>query len=369
MTDRVEFFSLRAANQVVDLEASVARVIRRHWYVLGAEVEAFEETFAGYCGAAHGIGVGNGTDALELALRALGVAPGQDVLLAANAGFYGTTSAKLVGARPVYVDVDPETLCLCPRALAARLESAKPGAIIVTHLYGQLAAIEQIADLAERHRVPLVEDVAQAHGARRAGRVAGSFGSAGCFSFYPTKNLGALGDGGAIVCQDDALAARLRALRQYGWSRKYHNDLPLGRNSRLDEMQAAILNDKLPGLDQANAERREIARRYCEAFSALPLLLPPSLGTDFVAHLFVVRTPRRDALREFLSAQGIATDVHFPVPDHRQAVHASEYAGVNLPHTEAACRSVLSLPCYPGMAEADQQKVVSAVRAFFDRAG
>ena len=369
MNEPVPFFSAEAVNQSVDVGASVARVVERNWFVLGAEVAAFEESFAAYCGVPHCIGVGNGTDALELSLRALGVGAGHEVALAPNAGFYGSTAVKLVGALPAYVDIDPQTLALCPRALETQLTARRPSAIILTHLYGQLAAVEEVAEIAARFDVPLIEDVAQAHGARRGGRTAGSFGALACFSFYPTKNLGALGDGGAVVCSDGQLGARVRSLRQYGWGRKYHNEVAFGRNSRLDEMQAAVLNDKLPRLDDANEARRAIARAYRDAFSDLPLELPASLGSDHVVHLYVVRTTRRDELRGFLGDQGIASDIHFPVPDHRQAIHAAQYAGVSLPQAEAACATVLSLPCYPGMPPAHVEKVVAAVRSFFLRPG
>ena len=365
MNESVPFFSAEAVNQSVDIGASVARVVKGNRFVLGAEVDAFEKSFSSYCGVPHCIGVGNGTDALELSLRALGVGAGDEVALAPNAGFYGSTAVKLIGAVPAYVDVDPQTLALCPRALEAHIRARRPSAIIVTHLYGQLAAVEEIAAIAARYDVPLVEDVAQAHGARRGGRTAGSFGALACFSFYPTKNLGALGDGGAVVCTDSPLAARVRSLRQYGWGRKYHNELPFGRNSRLDEMQAAVLNDKLPLLDAANEARRAIARSYRDAFLGLPLDLPTSFGTDHVVHLYVVRTARRDELRGFLNDQGIASDIHFPVPDHRQAIHAKQYAGVSLPQAESACATVLSLPCYPGMPPAHVEKVGKAVRSFF----
>ncbi|MDQ6881027.1 MAG: DegT/DnrJ/EryC1/StrS family aminotransferase [Pseudomonadota bacterium] len=367
MNDPVPFFSAQAVNKDIDVQASVARVIARNHYVLGAEVASFEQGFAAYCGVPHCVGVGNGTDALELSLRALGVGSGDEVALAPNAGFYGSTALRLIGAVPTYVDVDAQTLALCPRALEAQLCLRRPAAIIVTHLYGQLAAVEDIVEIAARHGVPLIEDVAQAHGARRGGRTAGSFGALGCFSFYPTKNLGALGDGGAVVSADGDLAGRVRSLRQYGWGRKYHNELPFGRNSRLDELQAAVLNDKLPHLDQANEARRAIARSYRDAFAGLPLRLPASLSADHVVHLYVVRTPRRDDLRGFLSDQGIAADIHFPVPDHRQAIHTAQYAGVSLPEAESACATVLSLPCYPAMPPEHVEKVASAVRGFFLR--
>ncbi len=368
MTERVAFFSAQAVNQGVDLQASLSRVLARHWYVLGDEVKAFERDFAGYCGVDHCVSLANGTDALELSLRALGVGPGDEVLLVANAAFYGSTGVHLVGARPVYVDVDSRSLTMDPQALASALATHRPKAIIATHLYGQLAAIEQIAALAREHAVPLIEDCAQAHGARRGGRRAGSFGDIGSFSFYPTKNLGALGDGGAVVCRDAELAARVRSLRQYGWGHKYHNDLPMGRNSRLDELQAAVLNDKLPGLDAANASRVQIAAHYQAALARLPLVLPAIGDGDHVVHLYVVRTPQRDALRDFLVARGIGCDIHYPVPDHLQRAYAQSEPRTHLPQTEQACAQVLSLPCYAGMPPAHAQRVSEAVHAFFGSA-
>jgi aminotransferase EvaB len=367
MSDPVPFFSAEAANRSVDVAASVARVVRSNRFILGEEVAAFELDFAAYNGVPHCISVANGTDALELSLRALGVEAGAEVVLAPNAGFYGSTVLKLIGALPAYVDVEPQTLSLCPRALESHVKDRRPAAIIVTHLYGQLCAVEEIAAIAARYEIPLIEDAAQAHGARRGGRTAGSFGALACFSFYPTKNLGALGDGGAVVCADDQLAARLRSLRQYGWGRKYHNELPFGRNSRLDEMQAAVLKDKLPLLDGANEARRVIARAYQDAFADLPLGLPTSLGPDHVVHLYVVRTERRDELRVFLADHGIASDIHFPIPDQFQPVHAARYAGLSLPYAESACATVLSLPCYPGMPPEHVQQVVREVRSFFLR--
>lgn len=367
MNSRVSFFSAQTANQSIDPRASISRVLDRHWYVMGEEVKSFEAAFAAYCGVPYCVGLANGTDALELALRAVGVGQGDGVVLAANAGYYGSTAVRLIGATPIYVDVDTQSLTLCPRSLAVALEASavKPRAIIATHLYGQLCDIESIAMLTRQHGVGLIEDCAQSHGASRNAKRAGSFGDIGCFSFYPTKNLGALGDGGAIVCSDARLAESVRSLRQYGWGQKYHNDLPHGRNSRLDEIQAALLNDKLPLLDAANAKRREVARYYHHAFSGLPLGLPMSVGEDFVSHLYVVRTPRRDALREFLNERGIACEVHYPVPDHLQRAYASDLGASSLPATEAACSSVLSLPCYPGISSADLERVTQAVTAFF----
>lgn len=364
MTDSVPFFSMAAANAGVDLLGATQRVLDSHWYVLGREVAAFEREFADFVGVARCVSLGNGTDALELGLRALGVGPADRVLLAANAGFYGSTAVRLIGAIPVYVDIDPASYTISVDALASALASAPqpPSAIIATHLYGRMADIEAICEVAARHGVPVLEDCAQSHGASRGGRQCGSFGALAAFSFYPTKNLGALGDGGAVVTDDHALADRVACLRQYGWSAKYHVSEPFGRNSRLDELQAALLREKLPHLGRWNAQRREVAKRYNDAFADLGLACPASLGEDYVAHLYVVRVPDRDAFRAALTAKGIATDVHYPVPDHLQGAYAGD-PGAALPATAAACATVVSLPCYPGIPDADVERVIEAVRA------
>ncbi len=341
------------------LHGAIERVMSSRHYVLGHEVDAFEHEYAEYCGTRRCVGVANGTDAIELALRALGIGRGSRVATVANAGYYTCTALDAIGAEPVFVDVD-ESLTMSPAALAR--EIADVDAVVVTHLYGRLAAVDAIVDCASRHATPIVEDCAQAHGAARAGRRAGSFGALGCFSFYPTKNLGALGDGGAIVTSDEALADEVRRLRQYGWSKKYEVSVRGGRNSRLDELQAAVLRTKLPHLDAWNARRRAIAARYRAGLADLDIL-PPAIadGAD-VAHLFVVRHARRDALRRALDAAGIASDVHYPIPDHRQGVSAQP--ATPLPATEAACTEVLTLPCFPGLAFDAVDRVITVVRAF-----
>ena len=365
----IPLFSAAAVNAGVDLSAAVQQVLDSHWYVLGQQVQGFEAEFARYVGTEHCVSVANGTDALELALRAVGVSCGDKVVTVANAGFYSSTAIHAVGAVPLYVDVDAASLTLSPPALEQALAS-RPAAVIVTHLYGQMAdmpALVALVALCQRAGVALIEDCAQAHGAALAGRKAGSWGQLACFSFYPTKNLGALGDGGAITTGNAVLAASLRTLRQYGWSSKYTVAVPGGRNSRLDEMQAAILRAKLPWLDAQNAQRRHIAARYNTAFAALPLQCPASVGADYVAHLYVVRTPQRTALRAFLQSHGVATDVHYPLADHLQPAYSSAswaLAGT-LEVTQAACASVLSLPCYPGMPDTDVESVIHAVQQFF----
>lgn len=361
---RIALFSAAAVNRGIDLQGALSRVLASNSFILGQEVARFEAEFASHVGSAHCISVANGTDALELALRAVGVQPGQSVICVANAGFYSSTAIHLVGATPRYVDVDPSTLTMAPQALD-RAIGQRPAAVIATHLYGQLADIESLARICRDRGVPLIEDCAQAHGALRGGRRAGSFADIGCFSFYPTKNLGAIGDGGAVVTQDDRLAAAVRALRQYGWSEKYQVARLGGRNSRLDELQAAVLRAKLPHLDRQNEQRRVIARRYDDAFRGTALRLPPSLGEDFVAHLYVVRSARRQALRDHLLERGVATDVHYPIADTLQPAWQGARAAEPLPVTQEACASVLSLPCYPGLAEAQVEHVIGSLLSFF----
>jgi dTDP-4-amino-4,6-dideoxygalactose transaminase len=309
----------RHAPLRAELDAAIARVLGRGWYILGPEVEAFEREFAAYCGADECIAVANGTDALEIALRGLSIGPGDEVITVANAGMYATTAIRATGAAPVYVDVDPATLLLDAAALAS-CPTSRTRAVIVTHLYGRLADVDRIAVIARERGIALIEDCAQAHGACRDSRRAGTFGTFGCFSFYPTKNLGALGDAGAIVTGDAGLAAKVRALRTYGWGAKYHCEVEGGKNSRLDELQAAVLRVQLPHLDAWNRRRREIAARYARTIAHPAIMLPPQGATEAdVAHLYVVRTPYRTSLREHLAASGVATDAQhppraFPVP-------------------------------------------------------
>ena len=349
-----------------ELKHCVARVIDSGWFVLGRELEAFEAEFAAYCGTAHCVGVANGTDALELALRASGVGPGGRVLTVANAGAYSTTAIRAAGAEPVFVDIDDDTLLVGETQLLRQLASPqRPSAAIVTHLYGRLVpAIEAIARAARQAGVPLIEDCAQAHGARLGARMAGTFGDFGCFSFYPTKNLGALGDGGALVTGSTEFRDRVRMLRQYGWTGKYRIERAGGRNSRLDEVQAAVLRVKLPKLDGWNERRRAIARRLSGGIRNPKVRCPQHLGPDYVAHLYVVRTADRQALQDRLRARGIATDVHYPLLDYRQPAFAADGAEFSNPVAERACREVLTLPCFPEMSDEETDAVVDAVNAW-----
>jgi dTDP-4-amino-4,6-dideoxygalactose transaminase len=345
------------------LDAAIARVNDRGHYILGPEVEAFEREFAAYCGAALCVAVGNGTDALELALRALDVGEADEVATVANAGGYATTAIRATGATPIYVDVDADLLGM-NTVLLAHAITPRTRAIVVTHLYGRLAHIDAIARLAKERGIALIEDCAQAHGAELDGTKAGTFGAIGCYSFYPTKNLGALGDAGALVTSDPALAARIAELRTYGWRGKYRVGTPGGMNSRMDELQAAVLRVKLRHVDAWNARRRDIAQRYAAAIENPMIELPPTLpGNDDVVHLYVVRAKEREALRAHLKAAGIATDVHYPVPDHRQSGWA-DAKPPHLPLTERACDEVLTLPCYPELKEAEIAAVAAACNAW-----
>ena len=359
----VPLFSAVSVNEGLDLFTPLKRVLDRHWYVLGDEVANFEREFAQYIGVSNCITVANGTDALELALRGLDVKKGDQVVTVANAGFYGSTAIHAIGAAPLYVDVNYATLTMSVASLAKALEQ-RPKAVIVTHLYGQIADILEIMDLCRASKVPIIEDCAQSHGAILNGKQAGSFGTISCFSFYPTKNLGALGDGGAIMTNDIDLANRIRALRQYGWSQKYQVTTAGGRNSRLDEMQAAILREKLPYLARWNELRRNIAHRFNQSFSTLPLVRPSSVGEDYVAHLYVLRVKYRQKFREFLKTRGIETSVHYPLPDYRQPAYP--YSGnIRLEVTETACESVVSLPCFPGLSGVNIDRVIEAVSEYF----
>ena len=357
----------RYARRVAPALATRAgAVLESGHYVLGPNVAAFERAFADYCGAGHCIGVGNGTDALELALRGCGVGPGDGVVVCANAAMYGTGAVLAIGAVPVFADVDANGLLTAQTIAEGIAGSPTPTrAVIATHLYGRLADMDAILDLAFTRGMRVVEDCAQAHGARDAtGRRAGSWGDAAAFSFYPTKNLGAVGDGGAVLSGDPEIAARVRQLRQYGWSRKYENVLPGGRNSRLDELQAAFLVALLPDLDQRNARRREIARRYSERIVHPGIHVPAVDGGAYVAHLYVVRSAQRDSLAAHLAAAGVTTDIHYPTPDYRQPSIGLQYPGLSLPSTEAACREVLSLPCFPELLDEECEAVIAACNAW-----
>jgi dTDP-4-amino-4,6-dideoxygalactose transaminase len=364
----VPFFDLKQVNarHAEALKAAAARVIDSGWYVLGEEVAAFEREFAAYCGARHAIGVGNGLDALALIFRAyreLGaLKEGDEVLVPANTFIATFLAVSQSGLVPVPVEPDAASFNLDPARAAAAI-GPRTRAIVAVHLYGQLADMPALAALARRHGLLLIEDAAQAHGAALGGRRAGTLGDAAAFSFFPTKNLGALGDGGAVTTADDALARKVAALRNYGSETKYLH-LFQGANSRLDELQAALLRVKLAHLDEETARRREVARRYREGIRHPAIGLPaPAREEAHVWHLFVVRCARRDALQRHLHAHGIHTQVHYPVPAHRQPAYAALH-GLSLPLTEALQAEVLSLPLNPALDDAAVDAVIAACMAF-----
>ncbi len=347
-----------------EINQAVSSCIDSGWYVLGTNVTSFEEEFASYIRTDASISVANGTDALEIGLKALGVKSGDKVVTVANAGFYSSIGILACGAEPVYADIDPKTHTMSPDSLKRSINSGVK-AVIVTHLFGRLADIASIHRICSEHGIPLLEDCAQAHGARLDGRMAGSFGAISCFSFYPTKNLGAMGDGGALCTSDPVIAGRIRTLRQYGWGKKYNVDYPSGKNSRLDEIQACILKVKLRYLDGWNDARRAIASRY-QLGIVNPLITrkPEPSGEGYVAHLYVLETQDRAGLMAWLKEKGVPCDVHYPVPDHRQKIFGDTYKDIVLEHTERACERVLTLPCFPEMTEQEIDHVIEAVNGW-----
>lgn len=338
--------SYRAHKQEID--AAVSRVLDSGWYILGEEVAAFEAEFATYCGASACVAVNSGTDALHLALRALEIGPGDEVITVSHTAVATVAAIALCGATPVLVDIDPVTYTMDPDALAAAITPASR-AVIPVHLYGHPAELDAIVAIARGASLALIEDCAQAHGARYHGERAGLFGDLACFSFYPTKNLGALGDGGAVVGRDSALLERVRLLREYGWTPqvRYVSQTP-GMNSRLDELQAAILRVKLSHLDAENATRRMLAEHYVGQLPPSVVLPVERPGNTHVYHLYVVRVQGRDTLRRRLAEQGIGTGIHYPVPIHQQpAYQHGNLIAHGLHETEAAAASILSLPMHP----------------------
>jgi len=352
-----------------EIDTAVRRVLEGGWYILGPEVAAFEQEFAAAMGVAHAVGVGSGTEAIHLALRVCGVGQGDAVFTVSHTAVATVAAVELAGATPVLVDIDPRTFTLDPNRLEDTLREqssagaaaarARPKAIVPVHLYGHPADMPAILDIARRYHLRVIEDCAQAHGAALQGRKAGTWGDLAAFSFYPTKNLGALGDGGALVTNAPDLAERARLLREYGWRERYVSDCP-GMNSRLDEVQAAVLRVKLRYLEQENARRRQLARAYESLLSPTSLRLPHPLGqVEHVYHLYVVRSRHREQLRSYLRENAIGTAIHYPVPVHRQPAYQSRIiiGGGELHETEQTCQEILSLPMYPQLTEEQVQYV------------
>jgi dTDP-3-amino-3,4,6-trideoxy-alpha-D-glucose transaminase len=361
---RIPFLSLIPGEDAADVRRAIDRVIARGWFVLGPEVEAFEREFAAASGAAHTVAVGNGTDAIALILRALGIGAGDEVITTPLSAAYSALAIMMTGARPVFVDIDPQRLTLDPARVTAAVTS-RTRAILPVHLYGQPADMTAIARVAASHNLAIVEDCCQAHMAMAAGRPVGTIGIAGAFSFYPTKNLGALGDGGAIVTADGALADRLRRLRNGGQTDRYHHVEP-GLNTRLDELQAAILRARLGWLPQWTARRRKLAHEYRRQLAEGPIDVVPEFDAGHVYHLFVVRTKARAQFQAHLAAHGVETLIHYPVAIPRQPAMA-HVAPADCPIAAQICDEILSLPLHPALSAADVGAVADAARAWAPR--
>lgn len=362
----IPFLDLKQVNEPhqTAIQVAIDRVLASGWYILGHEVDTFERLFADYCQSQYCVGVANGLDALTLVLKAWSFPATSEVIVASNAYIASVLSITHAGLTPVFVEPDPQTYLLDP----ARIESvitSQTRAILPVHLYGRCCDMGPINELAQQYNLKVLEDAAQAHGATYKGKRAGNLGDAAGWSFYPSKNLGALGDAGAITTNDAELATRLRALRNYGSAQKYVNDY-LGHNSRLDELQAAILSAKLPLLDEENQRRRELAQLYLTGIRNPHVALPPPDQVEQdVWHLFVIRHPRRDTLRTYLHQKGIGTDVHYPVPPHHQRAYVS-YAQLSFPISEQLHREVLSLPLNPGLTDDQVTYIVEMINQFSD---
>ncbi|HRD53221.1 MAG TPA: DegT/DnrJ/EryC1/StrS family aminotransferase [Flavobacteriales bacterium] len=360
---RAGYQALRA-----EIDAAIREVLDGPAYILGETVARFEGAFASFCGAGFGVGVNNGTDALHLALRALGIGAGHEVITVSHTAVATVASIHMAGATPVLADVEPRSRTIDPAAVEALL-SPRTKAIIAVHLYGQPADIEAMQLLCAKHGLLLIEDCAQAHAAEWKGKRVGGFGDAAAFSFYPTKNLGAIGDAGMVLTSDAGVAERLRLLRQYGWRTPQHSELR-GWNSRLDPLQAAILSVKLKHLDAHTARRRAIAKRYTEQLKELPINLPTTAaGCTHAFHLYVIEAAdqsTRDGLRADLVEGGILAGIHYPEPVHVQPAYSDVMHGP-MPVSERLARTVLSLPLYPEMTDADADRVIIGVRSYFNR--
>ncbi len=364
---KVPFLDLKAAYLELkdELDAAYRRVMESGWYVLGAETEAFEREFAEYCGTRHCVGVGNGLDALYLILRGCGIGAGDEVIVPANTYIATWLAVSRAGAAPVPVEPDINTYNIAPELIEAAI-TERTKAILPVHLYGQPAEMDAINKIARLYNLKVIEDAAQAQGAKYRGNRAGSLGDAAGFSFYPGKNLGAFGDAGAVTTDDDELAEKIRMLRNYGSKQKYFNEIK-GDNSRLDPLQAAFLRVKLKYLDEWNARRAQIAGYYAENSAALsPLLMPPIINETCPArHLFVVRHPQRNKLRQHLAKDGIETLIHYPVPPHLSNAYADlNFSAGSFPITETIAETILSLPISPHIGRKQVDEVCRSIKSF-----
>jgi len=361
-----------------EIDQAIHRVLETGRYVLGEEVAAFEREFARYTGVRYSVGVGNGTDALHLTLRVYGIGPGDTVITVSHTAVATVAAIELAGATPVLVDIDPSSFTMDPNCLEDAIRNHDNGrgaghggpvkAIIPVHLYGHPADMPAIMDIARRYSLYVIEDCAQSHGAAIQGRKTGSWGHLAAFSFYPTKNLGALGDGGAVVTNDPNLAQRASLLREYGWRERYVSEMR-GMNSRLDELQAAILRVKMKYLDEENGRRRELARIYDTLLPVTALILPRLKDdVEHVYHQYVVRTRYRDDLKAFLEAHSVGTLIHYPIPVHLQRAYRElGYRAGDLPVTERCAKEILSLPLYPEMEDSDIEEICELIRGYEGR--
>jgi len=359
----VPMFELAKVTDEEGLTKIAYQVISSHQHILGKNVVDFENNFAKYLEIKHCFGVANGSDALVIALRAIGIKANDEVATVANAGFYTCAALNQIGAKPIFIDIEAKTLQMDPEDLEAKISNSNIKAVVVTHLFGQVASIHEIVNICKKKSIKVIEDCAQAHGAQVNNQKVGTFGDIATFSFYPTKYLGAIGDGGAVVTNNQDLAEKIISLRQYGWSEKYHVDNPFGMNSRLDEIQAAFLSEKLTKLDTWNKERISIANRYFSEFESNKIkLLEGTLNG--VVHLFVITTNKRIELIDHLTRNNVQYGIHYPIADHRQKVFEGRFENLTLPITEDSVEKIISLPVYPGMSSDKIQHVIEVINSF-----
>lgn len=364
-TEPIPFVSLTRQQEGIrdELDQAIKDVLDSGWYILGPQVEAFEQEFARYCNVAHCVGVGNGLDAIQLLLQAYGIGPGDEVLVPSNTFIATWLAVSYVGATPVGVEPDSRAYNMDPERLRAAI-TPRTRCIIPVHLYGQPAEMDPIMAIANEFGLIVIEDNAQAQGALYKGRVTGSLGHAAATSFYPGKNLGALGDGGGIVTNDAEIAEKVRVLRNYGSTKKYHHTVQ-GQNTRLDEIQAAVLRVKLRHLQQSNRERQALADRYTAGLSGSGVNTPfVPKWAEAVWHLYVIESDQRDALQSRLLDQGIQTVIHYPIPPHRQECYATTHGQQSFPLAERQAGRILSLPIFPGLRSDEQDKVIESIKSF-----
>lgn len=379
MRKKIPFVNLSGQYSAAQMEIdeAISRVLQSGWFILGQELDAFEKEFAVYMGGGKAVGVGSGTEALHLSLLACGISAGDEVITVPNTAVPTVSAISFAGARPVFIDIDPKTYTMDPNALEdylktkaqnSRSSSSLPKAIIPVHLYGHPAHMSPIRELAQAHEIKVIEDACQAHGVKYSGKMVGLLGDLSCYSFYPTKNLGAYGDGGMILSSQPELTDQVRRLRNYGEEKKNHNVIK-GYNSRLDEIQAAILRAKLKHLDEWNQARRLLAETYSQGLASLPLILPHQAPyAEHIYHLYVIRTEKRDRLQAWLHEKGISTSVHYPRPIHMQPAYQDlGYQPGDFPQAEKCAAEILSLPLYPELAREDVEYIVKEIRKFFGK--